>query len=153
MILFSPPLSILPFLLRPLVDGNDRYKDDETDELPEELQLLDPSVRRDKDNRVLLTHLETLLLLTTTREGRDVLRGGGVYAVVRETHLAVEEEEVREAGDRLVQVLMRDEEGEEKTDIRVLAGGGAAGEGRMVMGRKEEEQEESDDDDKVVDVF
>jgi hypothetical protein len=39
-----------------------------------------------------------------------------VYPIIRETHLHVEDEEVREAADRLVQVLMRDEEDEGKPE-------------------------------------
>jgi hypothetical protein len=145
--LFEPPLSILPFILLPLAAGTDEYTDEETDSLPDELQLLDPGVEREKDSRVLITLLETLLLLTTTREGREFLRKTGTYYVVRECHAGVENEEVRETAERVVQVLMRDEEGEvDKAGIvgehnvdgvvsehtLLEAGGGKASEGRMV---------------------
>lgn len=112
--LLSPPLSILPYILLPLAAGADTYSESETEALPDDLQYLDESVKREADTRILKTHLETLLLLTSTREGRDVLREQGTYYVVRECHMAVEDEEVRDTCDRLVQVLMRDEEGEEK---------------------------------------
>jgi hypothetical protein len=42
------------------------------------------------------------------------MRKVGVYPIVRETHLHVEDEDVRDACDRLVQVIMRDEEPEPK---------------------------------------
>ncbi len=98
-----------------------------------DLQLLPPDKARDRDAQNVRTHLETLLLLTTTREGREVLRGAGVYPVVRETHAAVEDEGVREVADRLVQVLMRDEEGSD--------------------GKREGGAREGDGEDQVVEVF
>ncbi|MCJ1439712.1 MAG: hypothetical protein MMC23_000193 [Stictis urceolatum] len=146
--LLEPPLAVLPYLLLPLASGEDSYSDKEQEEMMEELQLLDPGVKREKDGSVLKTHLETLLLLATTREGRDLLRGVGTYFVIRECHLAVEEEGVREACDRLVQVLMRDEEGEEKGEIVPLEGHGGGGAGEMVTQREDSE----DEDDKVVDI-
>ena len=97
-----------------------------------ELQLLPPDKARETDNEILVTHLETLLLLTTTKEGRELMRRVQVYALVRECHAKVEDEEVRETCDRLVQVLMRDEIEDEKLEARV---------------------EEIDEDEKVEEIF
>lgn len=99
-----------------------------------DLQLLPPEKARDSDVQNVRSHLETLLLLTTTRQGREVLRAAGVYAVVRETHVAVEDEGVREVAERVVHVLMRDEEGEDAGD-----GGGGVG--------------EEGEEDKIVEIF
>jgi hypothetical protein len=82
-----------------------------------DLQLLPPDKKREEDNEILLTHLETLLLLTTTRKGRDKLRDVQVYALVRECHFHVEDEAVVEACDRFVQVIMRDEEDPEVEEV------------------------------------
>ena len=82
----------------------------------DELQLLEPDKEREKDVEIMKTHLETLLLLTTTQESREVLRAVKVYPIVRECHLHVEDDEVREACDRVVQIIMRKEEGEEEED-------------------------------------
>ena len=101
-------LNILPYILPPLT-GNEEYDEEEMMEMLPDLQLLPPDKQRDPDAGILLVHLETLTLLTTTRPGRDLIRGIGVYPVVRETHARVDDEEVRNACDRLVQVLMRDE--------------------------------------------
>ncbi|KAJ5774660.1 Oligopeptide transporter OPT superfamily [Penicillium paradoxum] len=103
--------NLLPYLLLPLAGPEELADEDSADMLPD-LQLLPPDKQRDSDNTILTTHLETLLLLTTTREGRDTMRAVKVYPLIRETHLHVEDENVQEACDRLVQVLMRDEEGE-----------------------------------------
>ena len=72
--------------------------------MPEEVQLLPPDKTRDPDPHILVTHLESLLLLTSTRAGRGCLRAAKVYPVVRETHLHVEDMGVTEACDRIVQV-------------------------------------------------
>lgn len=157
--LLFPPLSALPFVLLPLTSGLDNYSEKETESLPDELQLLDPEVKREQDNTIIVTHLETLLLWTTTRKGRDFLRDHGTYHVIRECHLAVEEDDVRTGCDRLVQILMRDEEGEEATNIRPLNGDqpshGFASEGRMMTTSKPQpksnntapNRKDSDDDD------
>jgi hypothetical protein len=70
----------------------------------------------------------------------------------------VENEEVRDAAERVVQVLMRDEEGEEKEvaapghadDGRIGGGGGDSG--RMVHGTKGGEHVD-DEDEEIVEIF
>ncbi len=113
--LSSDDINILPYLLLPLT-GNEEYDEGDMLSMLPDLQLLPPTKQRDGDPSILRTHVETLMLLTTTREGRDILRDIKVYPVIRETHLHVENEDVREACERLVQVLMRDEGGDEKVD-------------------------------------
>ena len=96
--------------------GPEEYSDEDTEGMLDDLQLLPPDKEREPDKEIIKTHLETLLLLTTERESRDRLRAIKVYPVIRELHSHVEDEGVREACDRLVQVLMRDEEGEESAN-------------------------------------
>ncbi|OSS54793.1 hypothetical protein B5807_00233 [Epicoccum nigrum] len=131
--------NLLPYILLPLM-GPEEYADEDTEGMLDELQLLEPDKERESDNEIVKSHLETLLLLTTTREGREVLRKVKVYPIVRECHLHIEDEEVRDACDRLVQILMRDEEGEEKDvpDKSVAAGGS----GRLIELKDEEDEEE-----------
>ncbi|KAG9202717.1 hypothetical protein G6514_003969 [Epicoccum nigrum] len=131
--------NLLPYILLPLM-GPEEYADEDTEGMLDELQLLEPDKERESDNEIVKSHLETLLLLTTTREGREVLRKVKVYPIVRECHLHIEDEEVRDACDRLVQILMRDEEGEEKDvpDQSVAAGGS----GRLIELKDEEDEEE-----------
>jgi hypothetical protein len=105
-------VGILPYILLPLM-GNEEYSDEDTEGMLDECQLLPPDKEREGQNDILCTHLDTLLLLTTTKEGRKKLREVKVYPIVRELHAQVEDEEVRVGVDRLVQVLMRGEEGEE----------------------------------------
>ena len=139
--------NLLPYILLPLM-GPEEYADEDTEGMLDELQLLEPDKERESDNEIVKSHLETLLLLTTTREGREVLRRVKVYPIVRECHLHIEDEEVRDACDRLVQILMRDEEGEEQ-DIPDRSVAAAGGSGRMIELKNEEEDEEE----QLVDVL
>ncbi|KAF2645068.1 DNA-binding protein-like protein HGH1 [Massarina eburnea CBS 473.64] len=147
-----PPPSIganlLPYLLLPLM-GPEEYPDEDTEGMLDELQLLEPDKERESDIEIMKTHLETLLLLSTSREGRDVLRKVKVYPIVRECHLNVENEDVRDACDRVVQILMRNEEGEEEYTPNFAEGGGIGPEaGRMV----ELKEDEDDEDYQLIDV-
>ncbi|MCJ1431120.1 hypothetical protein MMC27_000471 [Xylographa pallens] len=154
--LLSPALSILPYVLLPLASGSDNYSEGETDQMLEELQLLEPDKKREPKSNILVMHLETLLLLTTNREGREKLREAGCYFVVRELHLAVENEGVREGCDRLVQVLMRDEEGEEHSgqsrgapvSALVTERDGGSDKGMMVT-----QADSEDEDEQIVEIF
>ena len=124
-ILLDPAqLDILPYILlplcgpEPLESSSSASAADLEIELLLDLQLLPPDKKRESDHEVIVTHLETMLLLTTTREGRERLRAAGTYLVVRCLHEAVEGERVREGCERVVDLLMRDEEmeGDEGTD-------------------------------------
>ena len=139
MLLADEGANLLPYILLPLA-GNEELSDEDTEGMLADLMLLPPDKERDKDHGILVIHLETLLLLTTTREGRDLMRQVKVYPIIRECHLHVEDESVRDSCDRLVQVLLRDEEGEGE-------GEGAGKEPPDPAG------EVGEDDDKIVEVF
>ena len=128
-------VGLLPYLLLPLM-GSESYGEEDTDGMPPECQLLPPDKQRDVEPDILSTHLDTLLLLSTGKEGRRVLREAKVYPIVRELHVQIEDEGVREGCDRLVQVLMRGEEGE----------------GEVIDGRPRVEEIE-DEDERIVDVL
>ncbi|OKL63339.1 hypothetical protein UA08_02116 [Talaromyces atroroseus] len=147
--------SLLPYILLPIM-GSEEYPDDETSEMLPDLQLLPPDKKREPDNQIILAHLETLLLLTTTREGRDRMRQVQVYPIIRECHLHVENEEVREGCDRLVQVLMRGEEGEENETEKEAMARALALSGQQpgaILGTEENKEGDDDDDDKIVDIL
>ncbi|KAJ5798233.1 uncharacterized protein N7503_007529 [Penicillium pulvis] len=134
--------NLLPYLLLPIA-GPEEFPDDEMASMLPDLQLLPPDKQRESDPTILTTHLETLLLLTTTPEGRALMRAVQVYSFIRECHLNVEDEGVREACDRLVQVLMRDEEGE-----------GAQTEAGLAQAQAQiEAPAPADEDEKVTELF
>jgi hypothetical protein len=153
-------INALPYLLLPLT-GNEEYDEEDTLDMLPDLQLLPPDKSRDSDPSIIQTHVETLMLLTTTREGRDTLRAIKVYPIIRETHLHVENEDVREVCERLVQVLMRDEESDEKVDAGMTAlsrdiaqdkhlqAAGGSGNWAKVQ---EVDSDEDEDDDKIIEV-
>ena len=66
--------------------------------------------KREESNSIICAHLETFLLLTTTFPGRDYMRNNGVYIIIRRLHEEVDDEDVRGLVERLVNVLMRDED-------------------------------------------
>ncbi|KAF1983610.1 DUF383-domain-containing protein [Aulographum hederae CBS 113979] len=134
-------VNLLPYILLPIM-GSEEYKEDEMDDMLEDLQLLPPDKERERDNEILKTHLESLLLLTTERPSREILRKISVYPIVRETHMHVDDEEVQEACDRLVQVLMRDEEDE-----------GGEMDKKMLEAKKKAEEEVEDEDEQIVEVL
>jgi hypothetical protein len=134
----STGADFLPYVLLPLA-GNEELSDEDMAKMLPDLQLLPPDKERESDKDIIITHLETLLLLTTTRDGREVMRNSGVYPIVRECHLHVEDENVREAAERVAQVLLRDED--------ELEGG-------FVQGAKDGEAvKEEDEDDKIIEIF
>ncbi|KIW08039.1 uncharacterized protein PV09_00983 [Verruconis gallopava] len=112
-------VNLLPYILLPIM-GSEEYSDEDMEGMLDDLQLLPPDKTREKDMEILKTHLDTILLLTTTRGGRDVLRNIKLYPIIRETHLHVDDEGVREGCDRIVQVIARDEapEGEEEAKAK-----------------------------------
>lgn len=69
--------------------------------------------KREQDKQVRLAAVDCLLLLCTTRNGRNDLRRKKVYPIVRNAHLVEPEEEIGDQIYKLVDFLIRDEEGEE----------------------------------------
>ncbi|KAF3767662.1 DUF383-domain-containing protein [Cryphonectria parasitica EP155] len=130
-------IHILPYILLPIM-GSEDYDPEEMLEMLPELQLLPPDKERETDPTIIQTHVETLMIFTTTRKGRDHMREIKVYPVVRETHLRVKDEGVRVACERLVQVLMLDDEVEGENGPRVV--------------ELDDDEDEDDDDNKVVEV-
>ncbi|KAI8985535.1 DUF383-domain-containing protein [Trametes punicea] len=104
----APGMDILPYVLLPLA-GPEEFDLEDQELLPPALQFLPPTKKREPDPAIRLTHVETLLLLCTTRWGRDHLRTHGVYEVVRALHENEEVEKISEHVERLVNLLKRDE--------------------------------------------
>ncbi|MCJ1342896.1 hypothetical protein MMC31_001085 [Peltigera leucophlebia] len=150
--LLHPPISILPFLLLPLCGpySPDAFTDEEMESMLTELQYLGPEHVREEDKMVIGGILDVLYLLAVKgeKEGRRILRAAGGYFVVRELHVAVEDEGVREGCERLVHVLMQDDEGEGMQEVEA-----GSADGGTMMTEKSKEEDESDDDDRVVEIF
>ncbi|KAF9785259.1 DUF383-domain-containing protein [Thelephora terrestris] len=122
-------IDALPSILLPLagpeeldIDASCKRVWKDLEKLPASLQLLPPGKKREQDESLRLTHIETLLLLSTTRWGRDCLRNNGVYEVL--IHI-----------ERLVNLLKRDEGPQTENDSGVV-----------------QADVEDEDDDKIIEV-
>lgn len=106
--LLSDAVDILPFLLLPLA-GPEELTEEENDGLPVDLQYLPEDKKREEDPDIRKMLLETLLLLTATKPGRQTLKEKSVYPIVREFHRWEKDVHVGAACEKLVQVLIGDE--------------------------------------------
>lgn len=110
MLLEDESVNLLPYILLPISSSKDAEIDEEElFNLPDELQLLPPDKERDPLPEIIAVHLESLLLLCTTRPTREFLREKSVYPLIRELHKNIDNDDVAEICERLVQMLMRDE--------------------------------------------
>ncbi|KAM0805992.1 hypothetical protein BDR22DRAFT_906741 [Usnea florida] len=110
--LLQPAASVLPPILLPLCSSNqEALSEEEMDCLPEICQYLGKDHVQEKDVQILKIHLETLFLLSTRGglDGTRLVKESGTYPLIRELHLDVEDEGVRRACERLVDVLMGDD--------------------------------------------
>ena len=114
----APGVDALQYILLPLA-GPEEFDLDTQERLPEALQFLPPTKKREANAAFRLTHVETLLLLCTTRWGRDYLRTHGVYEVVRALHEQETNDAVSEHVERLVNVIQRAEGPETAQDLQV----------------------------------
>ncbi|XP_023271986.1 protein HGH1 homolog [Seriola lalandi dorsalis] len=106
--LLSDAVDILPFLLLPLA-GPEELSEEENDGLPVDLQYLPEDKKRDEDPDIRKMLVETLLLLTATKTGRQTLKDKNVYPIMREFHRWEKDVYVAAACEKLVQVLIGDE--------------------------------------------
>ncbi|GBC00941.1 hypothetical protein RclHR1_04000022 [Rhizophagus clarus] len=102
-------INILPYILLPLC-GPEEFDTDDMEGMPDDIQLLPLDKKRESDSNLRKTLLESLVLLTTTKQGRDILRQKKVYPVIRQMHLVVKDENIEEIIEKLVNMLMRDDE-------------------------------------------
>ncbi|OQS02918.1 hypothetical protein THRCLA_04761 [Thraustotheca clavata] len=77
------------------------------------LECLGPKKKRESDVQVRQAAVECLLLLCASRNGRNILRQRKVYPIVRNAHLVESNDEVSDQIYKLVDFLIRDEEGDE----------------------------------------
>ncbi|KAG0688050.1 hypothetical protein C6P40_001469 [Pichia californica] len=116
----NEPINILSYIMSPIaLPGNKGLSDEEILDLPDELQFLDDDRKIEPLSDIICVHLESLLLLCSTRKGREILREKSVYPLVRELHKESKDEMIAELCDRVVQMLMRDE-AEDKDDSEEL---------------------------------
>ncbi|CAL8336114.1 unnamed protein product [Lota lota] len=106
--LLGDEVDVLPFLLLPLA-GPEELSEEENEGLPVDLQYLPDDKTREEDPDIRKLLLETLLLLTATKSGRQTLKKKNVYPIIRELHRWEQDANVNSACENLVQVLIGDE--------------------------------------------
>ncbi|XP_034442297.1 protein HGH1 homolog [Hippoglossus hippoglossus] len=106
--LLSEAVDILPFLLLPLA-GPEELSEEDNEGLPVDLQYLPEDKKRDADPDIRKMLLETLLLLTATKDGRLTLKEKNVYPIMREYHKWEKDVHIAATVEKLIQVLIGDE--------------------------------------------
>ncbi|CAR21506.1 Protein HGH1 [Lachancea thermotolerans] len=145
-LLSNEEINLLPYILLPIASAKDSEIDDEDMfNLPEELQLLPEDKQRDPIPEIICVHLESILLLCTTKKGREYLRSKSVYPLVRELEKNVENNDISELCDRIVNMLMRGEIGTDQ--IEEMPTRNAEDEKSRLS-----DDEDSEDDNAIVEV-
>ncbi|XP_024296625.1 protein HGH1 homolog isoform X1 [Oncorhynchus tshawytscha] len=106
--LLSDAVDILPFLLLPLA-GPEELSDEENEGLPVDLQYLPEDKKREEDPDIRKMLIETMILLTATKVGRQFLKAKNTYVIMREFHNWEKEPHVAAACEKFIQVLIGDE--------------------------------------------
>ncbi|KAF9244125.1 hypothetical protein BU15DRAFT_71690 [Melanogaster broomeanus] len=135
----APGIGALPYILLPLA-GPEELDLEDQEKLPDALQFLPPTKKREADSVLRLTHIETLLLLCTTRWGRDYLRANGVYEIIRGAHMEETVDKVSEHIERLVQ-LIKGTEGSDTAGHQIDASSTMA-----------EKDEDTDEDNRIEEI-
>lgn len=104
---------IITALTGRLLDSRSVLSEQEHDALPVELQLLDRH-EAESDIAVRSIIVEGLVILGSTRKGRDIIRAKEVYPIFREWHLLEPISAIKMLIERLVELLIRDEEPRDK---------------------------------------
>ncbi|EEB96413.1 hypothetical protein MPER_04460, partial [Moniliophthora perniciosa FA553] len=104
----APGVGALPYILLPLA-GPEEFDLEDQEKLHPALQLLPSDKAREPDAALRLTFVETLLLLSHTRWGRDFVRANGVYEIIRAAHEVETVDKISEHMERLVTLIKGDE--------------------------------------------
>merc|ERR1712137_17525 len=103
---------ILNFLVVPIVTGPENFTFEEVEGMPitaKALLLKDHDIEKDKET--ILSLLESLVLLASTTETREFMRNASLYPILREFDNKQEDEQIKETVLKVVDLLVRDEEG------------------------------------------
>lgn len=100
---------IITTLTGRLLDSRSKLSEAEREKLPVELQLLD-NMQAEPDTVIRSIIIECLIILVTTREGRDTIRAKEIYPILREWHRLEPINDLKLLVEKVVELLIRDEE-------------------------------------------
>ncbi|EAL68932.1 armadillo-like helical domain-containing protein [Dictyostelium discoideum AX4] len=111
--LISPEVDILTKLCLP-IRGNDKLDDDDLVGLHIDLHnsSLPIGNERDQDRECRKMVVESLIFLTGTKKGRVSMRTAKIYPILRNLFNFETEEELRDNVEKVVELIIRDEEGD-----------------------------------------
>ncbi len=92
-----------------LLDARSELSAEERERLPVEVQLLSKA-EAEPDVAIRSMLVEALIILGSTRQGRDVMREKHVYPIMREWHKLETSSDMRHTIERMVELLICDEE-------------------------------------------
>ncbi|SCV03493.1 LAMI_0H08592g1_1 [Lachancea mirantina] len=151
-LLTNEDVNLLPYILLPIVCSKDSdLDDDELFNLPAELQLLPEDKQRDPNPEIICVHLESILLLCTTRSSREYLREKSVYPLIRSLEKNIENEDITDVCYRIVNMLMRGEIG--TTEVEELPSRNAENEDDTAEQNVSNEDDDDDDENGIVEVI
>ena len=109
---------VIEQLLRPLL-GPEGLEDEEEDDLTPELVsiLHSGNLEREPDDSVRRSIVDALLMLATTRKGRDKLKERNAYQVIKVYHTTEDNEETSDQVFKLVDMLLMDEDEHERDGV------------------------------------
>ncbi|XP_077050981.1 protein HGH1 homolog [Siphateles boraxobius] len=146
--LLSDAVDILPYLLLPLA-GPEELSEEENEGLPVDLQYLPEDKKREEDPDIRKMLLETLILLTATRLGRQIMKDKNVYPIMREFDRWEKDPYVTSACEKLVQVLIGDEPEEGMENLMEVEIPKDVEEKLIELDAKEQEQMEKDEQEQM----
>jgi hypothetical protein len=93
-----------------LVNPQSEFDEEELDQMILDIQLEHRHSPSESDASIRTLVLEAVVLLGTTRLGRDKMRAKNVYPILREWHKQEPEETLQELLEKAVELLIRDED-------------------------------------------
>lgn len=117
--LLDPQNELLVKLVLPIA-GPEELPEEENNELPIDLQYLGTDKSRESDPEIRKLLMESLLMLLSTRFGREVIRESNIYYILREYHKWEKVREVQKAIEDVVDIVIKKESEINEDNIKGL---------------------------------
>ncbi|XP_054167167.1 protein HGH1 homolog [Oppia nitens] len=118
-ILLKPQNDLLVKLVLPIA-GPEELSEEDNNKLPIDLQYLGSDKCREKDPEIRKLLMEAMLMLCSTRFGRQVIRESNVYLILREYHKWEKVREVQKAIEDVVDIIIKTEEEIDTDDLKAI---------------------------------
>jgi hypothetical protein len=117
--LLIPQNELLIRLVMPIA-GPEEFDDEVMNKLPIDLQYLGHEKTRETDPEIRKLLIESLLLLCSTRFGREVVREMNIYYILREYHKWEKVREVQKAIEDVVDILIKKESEINEDNLKLI---------------------------------